>query len=283
MLNGSFVILVRISVFSCRINGYGRKSYYQLFLSLSLSLSRYLGWLDLFGLSNWEESSNSVMYLSFNSLSDNYSCINGRLMNLYFFLAASRVGENCQTYKCREDRFFWINFNENTQGRVISFSSFPNLNDFLHSLWLILAIIITIGYRSNREADKRWSKIDGTWCWTNQVANSSGGTSLFLGFLLYVLTLKFFAKESLLIFSSFFLNWIFCFSVITVVAFLGWMMIILAWSGESASSCLFLDYDAIWFTLTVSVQVVSSYSQWFWKLICQIIILIILFVKTWKG
>lgn len=172
----------------------------------SLSLSRYLGWFDLFGLSNWEESSNRVTYLSFNSLPDNYSCINGTLINLYFFLAASRVGKNCQTYKCREDRFFWINFNENTQGRVTSFSSFPNLNDFLHSLWLILAITITIGYRSNREADKRWSKIDGTWFWTNQVANSSGGKSLFLGILLYVMTLKLYSQgiilDSLFIFLS---------------------------------------------------------------------------------
>lgn len=116
----------------------------------------------------------------------------------FFFLAASRVGKNCQTYKCREDRFFWINFNENAQGTVTSFSSFQNLNHFLHSFWLILAVTITIGYKSNREADKRWSKIDGTWCWTNQVANSSGGKSLFLGILLYVLTMKLYSQGIIL-------------------------------------------------------------------------------------
>lgn len=35
---------------------------------------------------------------------------------------------------------------------------FPSSNEFN------LLITITIGYRGNREADKRWSEINGTWC-----------------------------------------------------------------------------------------------------------------------
>ena len=65
-------------------------------------------------------------------LPDNYLSINAKLINLYLFLAASRLGKNCQTYKCWEDWFFWIDYNENTKGMVTFFSSYQ-----IWTIWLI--------------------------------------------------------------------------------------------------------------------------------------------------
>ena len=103
-------------------------------------------------------------------------------------LAASRVGKDCKTYKWRKDWFSWIDYNENTQGTVNSFFNLWNwsFSTFIR-IFCCLVTILKIGYGGNRETNKRWSQINGSWRWPDQVAYSFGGNISSKLFLIFVL------------------------------------------------------------------------------------------------
>ena len=145
------------------------------FHTLSLSIFR-IDW------STWPFLLKRVFwlcYLSLNLLPDNYLSINAKFINLHLFWQPVGLGKIAKLINAGK-----IDSSELITMKTLKVHLLPSLVSkfepfpFLYSLWLILAIPIAIGYNGNRKANKRWSKIDGTRCWTNQVANSSGGESL---------------------------------------------------------------------------------------------------------
>jgi len=106
-----------------------------------------------------------LCYLSLNLLPDNYLSINAKFINLHLFWQPVGLGKIAKLINAGK-----IDSSELITMKTLKVHLLPSLVSkfepfpFLHSPWLILAITIAIGYRGNRKANKRWSKIDGTRC-----------------------------------------------------------------------------------------------------------------------
>lgn len=115
------------------------------------------------------------------------------LISGFIFGAAGRIREDREAYKCWANRLFWIDYNENSQGLICDslIWHFSVLWSSLH----YIHIYYIIGCRSNRKADRRWSKTYGTWCWTDSVAHSSWGNNPFLVTILILDLFVIFSKK----------------------------------------------------------------------------------------